>query len=533
MRIAMLSWETLHSIAVGGVAPHVTELSAALVRRGHEVHVFTRRAAGQRTHEQIDGVHYHRYFYPGHPDFIDDVNNMCRTFTDELFEIEDLVGHFDVVHAHDWLTANAMIWIKKGRGHKGILTIHSTEYARCGNVMHNGRSARIRDQECAGAYWADRVIAVSHATRAEMASMYKVPDDKMRTVYNGVSPNRFEGEIDQGAVKRGYAIGPVDPTVLFCGRLEHQKGPDLLVEAVPSILRTQPRAKVVFAGEGTLRRQLEGRARQLGVGDACRFLGYRNGQELVTLFKMADAVCVPSRNEPFGIVVLEGWAAGKPVVVTQSGGPNEYVTHEETGLKIYPTVDSVAWGVNSLFSDFDRARRLGESGRRAVEDRFSWDHIAGQTLAVYDPSAVCVAKPAPEPVAEPAREVVAVRTPAPVPVVAKLIVKVAGGGQVLSDALTSCMLVLAEAGLSPQIRDAVITVAGEWGAVSDAIRACYQTFNGDGIVRIVTSLHHAPYGATEEDGEDQLGLRPPAGERHWPTGRTRPRKEPVKTLSVA
>jgi|WetSurMetagenome_2_1015567.scaffolds.fasta_scaffold33581_2 glycosyltransferase involved in cell wall biosynthesis len=410
MRIAMVSWESLHSIAAGGVAQHVTELSAALERRGHEVHVFTRRAPGQQPHERIDGVVYHRYFYPGHHDFVDDINNMCRTLTDAVFDVEDLVGHFDVVHAHDWLTANAMIWVKKGRGRTGILTVHSTEYARCGNVFHNGRSVRIRDQERAGAYWADRVIAVSHATRAEIQWMYEVPEWKIRTVYNGVSPHRFDGDIDAGGAKCGYAIGPVDPTVLFCGRLEHQKGPDLLVEAVPAILRTQPRAKVVFAGDGGLRRQLENRARHLGVGDACRFLGFRDGPELVTLFKMADAVCVPSRNEPFGIVVLEAWAARKPVVVTQNGGPNEYVNHDETGLKIYPYVESVAWGVNTLFSNFDHARWLGENGRRTVESRFTWDHIAEHTLGAYGVKAE-EPVPVPELVAVAIEEPPELRTP--------------------------------------------------------------------------------------------------------------------------
>ena len=111
MRIALLSWESLHSVAVGGVASHVTELAAALKRKGHEVHVFTRLAHGQRCNDRVDGVHYHRCPYAGHPDFVDDINNMCRAFVDSVFAVEDRIGAFDVVHAHDWLAANAMIWI--------------------------------------------------------------------------------------------------------------------------------------------------------------------------------------------------------------------------------------------------------------------------------------------------------------------------------------------------------------------------------------------------------------------------------------
>jgi len=347
--------------------------------------VFTRIGRDQRYHERIGGVHYHRCPYQSHREFVDDVNNMCRAIVERVFVIEDMLGPFDIVHAHDWLTANAMIWIKQGRGRKSVWTVHATEYARSGNAFFGGRSQRVRDQERAGAYWADRIIAVSQATRKEITWMYETPDWKSTVVYNGVTPQAFDLQVDPGGVKREYQIGPVDPVVLFCGRLEWQKGPDLLVEAVPRVLRAHGNAHFVIVGDGGMRGQLENRTRQLGVSRVVRFLGYRSGEELVRLFKAAEVVCVPSRNEPFGIVVLEAWAAAKPVVVTQNGGPDEYVKHEVTGLKIYPNPDSVTWGLNTMFSNFDRARWMGQNGRQAVEAEFTWDHVADQVLTVYDP----------------------------------------------------------------------------------------------------------------------------------------------------
>lgn len=384
MRIAMLSWETLHSIAIGGVAAHVTELSAALERNGHEVHIFTRITGGQRYYDLIDRVHYHRCPYAFHSNFIDDVNNMCRSFVDCFFAVEDFVGSFDIVHSHDWLAANAMIWIKQGRGSKCVLTVHSTEYGRCANTFPPGRSHRIRDQERAGTYWSDRIIAVSQATKKEIMWMYEVPDWKVSVIFNGVSPHRFDAPVDIGDAKRSYNIGPMDPTILFCGRLAHQKGPDLLIEAFPSILKFYPRTKLIFAGDGDLRGELEARSRQLGIAHAVRFLGYRNGDELVRIFKLADVVCVPSRNEPFGIVVLEAWSARKPVVVSQNGGPDEYVRHEINGLKIHPNPDSIAWGIGTMFTDFAHARQMGDNGRQAVEEQFTWETIAEQTLRAYN-----------------------------------------------------------------------------------------------------------------------------------------------------
>ncbi|MHC5035506.1 MAG: glycosyltransferase [Planctomycetota bacterium] len=101
-------------------------------------------------------------------------------------------------------------------------------------------------------------------------------------------------------------------------------------------------------------------------------------------YKLADGVCVPSRNEPFGIVVLEAWSAGKPVVASEIGGPTEFVQHEFNGLLVAPRVESIAWGIGTLFADFERARWMGANGRRTVDERFMWDTIAGQTVDVYE-----------------------------------------------------------------------------------------------------------------------------------------------------
>ncbi len=516
MRVAMLTWESLHSVVVGGIASHVTELAASLRRLGHEVHVFTRRRPGQSGHDWIDGVHYHRCAYPGHSDFVEDVNNMCRAFVDHVFDVEDLVGHFDVVHAHDWLTANAMIWIKQGRGHKCVLTIHSTEYARCGNSFPGGRSQRIRAQERAGTYWADRILAVSHATKSEIMWMYEAPEWKIAVGYNGVNPHRFDIELDPGGIKRRYQIGPVNPTVLFCGRLTWHKGPDLLLAAVPSILKFYGNAKFVFAGEGEMRGELEARARHMGVADAVRFVGFRNGGELVDLFKMADVVCVPSRNEPFGIVVLEGWSARKPVVVSQNGGPNEYVSHEFNGLKIHPAPDSVAWGLGTIFADFDWGRWMGENGRRTVDEQFTWDKVSRSVLAVYFQALGWPAAPeqdragsveAPAAPAKPAEAPVELAAQPPEPqslkeddkpacplqAAAVLTLTSKSYAPFVSEALSECQRVLREAGLAAQIEANKASFEGPWDDVVAAIARCGRLLqqNGNGRSNFTVRLFAA------------------------------------------
>lgn len=521
MRVALLSWESLHSIAVGGVGVHVTQLAEALTGKGHPVHVFTRRGPGQAAHEVIDGVHYHRCTYAPRTDFVDDINAMCRSFVDRVFEVEDLVGRFDIIHAHDWLTANAMIWIKQGRGHKCLLTIHSTEYGRCGDSFPQGQSARIRDQERAGTYWADRVIAVSGATRKEVSWMYEVPNGKISVIYNAVNPHRFDQTTDPGADKRRYHIAPLDPTVLFCGRLVWQKGPDLMVEAIPRILRLHPAVKFVFVGEGNMRGTVESRVRQLGVAHAVRFLGYRTGDELVRLFKLADVVCVPSRNEPFGIVVLEAWSAHKPVVVTQNGGPNEYVGHDVNGLKIHPSPDSVVWGVDRILSDFDRARWMGQNGRRAVEERFVWDLVADQTLALY--GELCPS-PAALPAAVPDGDLVEIvseegRDAAPVYVQATLCFKAGDPPPGAWDPLVGCRLSLARSGLDPQCQDHSLTIKGDMETVLTALNRCHR--------RMQQAAARSKDQPSDEDGGATLRETGRRGGPRWGVPQARCEQVPV------
>lgn len=383
MRIALLSWESLHSIPVGGVGVHVTELAAALERKGHDVHVFTRMGQGQQRYERIYGVHYHRCPFPLNGNFVAEVDDMCRSFVDNVSQTEDYIGAFDVIHAHDWLAANAMIWLKQSRNRKSIFTIHSTEYGRCGNEFYGSQSEHVRAHERAGTYWADRVITVSHSLKREVMWMYEVPEWKISVIFNGVNLHQFDGWIDPKSVRDRYGIGPMDPVVLFVGRMVCQKGPDILVEAIPFILTYYPETKFVFVGDGEMKSHVQHRAEQQGLVHATRFLGFKSGCELSNLYKACDVVCVPSRNEPFGIVVLEAWSAGKPVIATVNGGPMELIWHGVTGLTIYPRPESIAWGLGTLFTNFEWARWMGANGRVAVEKTFTWEAVADSTLNLY------------------------------------------------------------------------------------------------------------------------------------------------------
>jgi glycosyltransferase involved in cell wall biosynthesis len=383
MRIALASWESLHSVAVGGVAVHVSELARAMEGDGHEVHVFTRQGPGQSEDECIENVWYHRVPFDPFPDFVDGIYQMCHAMVRRYAETQRIAGPFDLFHAHDWLAVAAMLEVKHRFGTPTVLTMHSTEFGRCGNHFYDGPSARVRHLERRGVTEADRVIAVSRTLQRELAWAFETPAEAIGVIYNGIRPSIPESLAEAGGVRQRYSIPREQPMVLFAGRMTCQKGPDLLVGAVPDVLRHHPGAQFVFAGDGDLRHRLEGEAWHRGIAHACRFLGHRSAREMKDLFAASDMVVVPSRNEPFGIVILEAWDASRPVVATENGGPSEFVWHEVTGLKIKDREASIAWGVNRLLNSPGWAAWMGRNGRVAVETAFSWASIALKTEQAY------------------------------------------------------------------------------------------------------------------------------------------------------
>ena len=383
MRIAFFSWESLHSLLLGGLGVHVTELAAGLERRGHEVHVITRRAGHQAHYDRVDGVHYHRVDHGTSDNFVEMMDWMCKAMVHRFHEITTLVGGFDLVHAHDWMTANTLAYVRDGWGTPGVLTMHSTEYGRAGNVFHDGMARWVRDTEAAGCHQARHVIAVSGFLAEELQRIYGVPASKIHVVPNGVAYQQFDGFVDPGAVKARFGIAPMDPTVFAAGRMMAQKGMDLLVEAVPMVLCSYPDAKFIISGEGPEKDGVVRRAHEVGAAHAIRFCGALPRSDYADAIRACDIVAMPSRNEPFGIVALEGWAAGKPVVATTAGGPREFVWHDVNGFLVDANPGGLAHGIGSLLADHDHCRRLGRAGRQAVETEFNWDRVSGYTEGVY------------------------------------------------------------------------------------------------------------------------------------------------------
>jgi glycosyltransferase involved in cell wall biosynthesis len=253
------------------------------------------------------------------------------------------------------------------------LTFHSTEYGRNGNRPGDWWEYKeISGKEWYGSLVAKRVTAVSATLRNEVMQLYGVPDWKCDVVPNGVVPKEFRVNIDPGEIKKSYGIHPYAPLILFIGRLVYQKGPDLLIEAIKLVCRHRWDARVIVAGEGGMRQLLQERAKDLPVN----FVGYIPDSEYIRLLNAADLVVIPSRNEPFGLVLLEAWSAEKCVVASDVGGLSENIDAFVNGIKVDVNPESLAWGIRTIVDEPWNAGALGMRGRRKVDRVFLWEPIA-------------------------------------------------------------------------------------------------------------------------------------------------------------
>lgn len=371
LKVAFFCWESMYAERVGGLACAATNL-AEILTKDHEVHYFTR---GFLPDQKINGVSYH-YCRPQGGNTVQYCEDMSNAMVKQFNEA-DREGKFDILHFHDWHPIPAL---HRLQDRNTILTFHSTEYGRNGNQFGDWWEFReVSGKEWYGGLIAKRLTAVSTVTKNEVMRLYNVPDWKCDVVPNGIVPNQYRAQLDAGDVKRTYGIHPFAPLILFVGRLVYQKGPDLFIEALRNVCRQRWDAKVIVAGDGGMRQYLQERAWDLPVN----FVGYVPDSEYIRILNACDLVVIPSRNEPFGLVLLEAWSAEKPVVACDVGGLSENISHGVDGLKVPVSPDALAWGIQQIVDDPENGIRFGLRGRRKVDSVFQWEPIAHTLVDTY------------------------------------------------------------------------------------------------------------------------------------------------------
>jgi glycogen(starch) synthase len=386
MRVLLISWE-YPPVIEGGLGRHVRKLSEHLVEDSVEMHVLTRGGGRLPALEERHGVVVHRVREPPFPKdveqfvhWVDDMNDHMSQLGLELTERLD----FDLVHSHDWLVAGAARRIARQRTLPWLTTIHATEYGRHQGWVDKHPQSYIHAAERAMARDADEVITCSEFMRGHVCRIFGLPRAKVTVIPNGVDPRELE-PIEPTAGLRARFAKEDELLVLLVGRLVHEKGFHLALDALAPVIRRRRKVRFVVAGSGTAEDELKRQARRLKLTRHGTFLGWVGDDMLHSLYRICDLCIVPSIYEPFGIVALEAMASGCLCIVADTGGLREVVPGDETvGLR-FPSRDADALGVQLervLTDDVARARLVAEAREHVLA--YDWAEVARTTRRVYD-----------------------------------------------------------------------------------------------------------------------------------------------------
>jgi glycogen(starch) synthase len=409
LRLAVFIWEFPPRI-VGGLGTYISEIAPRFVKMGSDVTVFTLNDGKLREHEVQNGIDVYRPEPLNSEDVVptviaEDIRKWgpgIRFFADLTMSnilcanklVNDLVRkenrNFDAIIVHDWLSIMGGMIARREMQKPLIFHLHSTEKGR---TLGEG-SKTVRDLEFTGGQKADHVVTVSYAMRDELLSL-GFQQGKINVVYNGVDPAKYDSErISRSKVEEiraHYGIKPDEYMILFIGRIVVVKGVDRLVQAMVSVRKKIPKAKLVIVGTSDMQYSIEELVRTLKLEECVKLrFEWIPEEERIAHYAASDLCVFPSLYEPFGIVALEAMSMAKPVVVGARGvsGMKEFVVPSgdgQTGFHVnpYEPID-IAWGINSALENPERARIIGMNGRKLVLENFTWEDVAATTLSLYE-----------------------------------------------------------------------------------------------------------------------------------------------------
>ena len=393
----MLSWEYPPG-AAGGMAAHVDGLSRAMASAGHDVVLFTRTNPACAVDEIINGVRVVRADVDM-PWLRADAEvaraaSANHAFVGRSAWLGDWVP--DIVHAHDWHVGWASEVLATVFDVPLVTTLHGTERGRHGGHLPFGDPTDINAVEWWLAFRSSRVITSTRLMVREITGGFELDPDVVRRIPNGIDPVWWRvGARDEAAeaiecdadepVANGNAVHPASRPVVFTwGRVQYEKGFQVLARAMAALRARVPGIICVIAGRGSYLPELQSQIDLEGVSDIVQLPGYLPDDELRAAIHRANCVVIPSLYEPFGIVALEALAANAALIVADTGGLAELVGGTGSALMFEPgNADELADRIEHVLTEPETARAMRRRANELLDATYSWDAIASRTIDVY------------------------------------------------------------------------------------------------------------------------------------------------------
>jgi glycogen(starch) synthase len=344
---------------IGGVEVLSARLLPALQERGYRVTVVTSQTYSDGPEvEEYQGISVHRLPLSGGPTSVEYLAGTRRRLRALWREVAPDLVHANTVSAIDY-------FLLSNRGaHPAplLVSLHGEWPSREDSLVRKTLAA------------ADWVTGCSQAILERGRRLVPEIGSRSSVVYNGLDVPSLSPE----------PLPWAPPHLLYVGRLAHEKGVDLALEALAHIMGRFPQIRLTVTGDGQERVPLEALANQLGLSQVVDFAGWVDPKEVPALLNSATLVLVPSRNEALGLTALQSAMMGRPVVGMQVGGLPEAVVHGETGLLV-PADDSraLAEAIVSLLENPQRAARMGTNARRRALKVFGWERYVDAHDTLY------------------------------------------------------------------------------------------------------------------------------------------------------
>lgn len=363
--------------ALGGVEELTRRLADRLVKGGDEVEVWTfRHPASLAPVETVDDVVVRRFAFPLPSARPGDALSFPAAGWRALHALSGAERSFrpDVIHVQCFSAQGIYATALAARRRLPLVVSLQGETVMDDADIYE-RSLLLRLGLRVSLRSADAVTGCSQFVVDDAERRFGLPGGKGRVVHNGVE---VAGDEQPESLEM-----PFDRFVLALGRVVVKKGFDLLVEAFAKVAAAHPEVGLLIGGDGAARPALAALACQLGLQDRVVLAGRLDRRRVAWTMANADVFVLPSRIEPFGIVVLEALRAGRPVVVSSRGGASEIVRDEREGLVADPfDTEGLAVAISRLLDDSELAGRLASAGRERV-NHFSWERITGQYTKLY------------------------------------------------------------------------------------------------------------------------------------------------------
>lgn len=378
----------------GGTGAYVYYLSNELMKHGYSVCIVTgySQAGDVRVSEKLSIFFLKTSKTPIVKSFL-----FAGSSFRKLNSLHDCV-RVDITHANLPLVPNFAV--PAGFGKTLISTVHSTWKGEAEAIKGEPYSRLNPNEKFMVSFnWflrlfeesmlkqSNKIIAVSDFTKRELLQYYKVQEDKIHVIHNGVDVTKFQPARDKRRAKEELGFKPDETTILSVGRLYARKGLFTLIESMPAVTRRFPRAKFIISGKGQSNemKKLVVYAEKLGVRDTIVFTGYYPDKKLPMLYQAADVFAFSTFYENLPFAVLEVLSTGLPVVTTNVGGIPEMIEDGKNGFLVQPSnpqelSDRILY---SLEHPGD-ATEMALCARKTIEDRFDWRLIVQKVLKVYE-----------------------------------------------------------------------------------------------------------------------------------------------------